>query len=416
MNARTVARVCVLGLLATACADPLLSGPGSLDTDLPGPVLAELPELSAPCALDEGGGTLIVTTTDFSTGSITVVDVRNRSIARDVALSTTDAIPRGVDGRLFLVHRLRHDFIDVLHPPSWQSLGQHALSTPDQRGPNPHSLAIADDGLAYVPLFDAGSVRVLDLSRPPGSSYEADIDLSAFADADGNPEPSLAVACGSVVFVSIQRLDPRFEVVGPDALVPIDIGTRTPVDVDPDRPGGQGIALQGTWLRQLRRDPADLTGHTLLGLTEGIERIELETGIVSWVVPPEALAAVGARHFMLPVAFAVHPSGTTAYVASYGPDDPTVDCDVDRPRCFERATLYEVDLTETDAPLVEFATDFDFVDRAIELVGTELWVGSRRTGSAGLWVYDVSHSPPRFVEGPLSTGLAPYSMTAMEVR
>jgi hypothetical protein len=404
--------------LATACADPLLHDPsgGSSGGGEP-PVVSDLPTLMEACDLDHGGSTLVITTTDFSTGSVTVVDTRNRVVTPDVALATTDSIPFAVGERVYVVSRFGHDFVDVLEPgpTTWPSRGQYAIATDQTSAPNPHSIAIASDGLAYVPLFGAGTVRVMDFDQPPGSATVRDIDLSAFADDDGNPEPSLAIACGDIVFVTIQRLDGAFMPVGPDALVPIDTRRGVALDLDPDRPGGQGIELAGTWLRQLRRDPTDPTGHTLLGLTTGIERIDLSTGAVDWTVTPEVLARAGINHPLLPLSFDTSSDGTAAYLAAYGSNDPTVDCSLDPGRCYDRASLYDVVRDDPSATPRMFATDFDAVDHTLEVLQQELWFGSNRRGNGGLFVFDLEGDAPSQIDGPLSTGLPPYSLTAMEL-
>ena len=49
------------------------------------------------------------------------------------------------------------------------------------------------------------------------------------------------------------------------------------------------------------------------------------------------------------------------------------------------------------------------------MIGDALWFGSRRAGEPGLWVFDVSTDPPTAADGPLPTGLPPYSLTAVEL-
>ncbi|MEM6292684.1 MAG: hypothetical protein AAGA54_15535 [Myxococcota bacterium] len=358
---------------------------------------------------------LVLTTTDFATGAVTVVNAQTGAIEPDVAVASTDAIPYGREGRLAVVNRFGHDFIDELIPGTWRSRGQFALSAPDAGAPNPHAIAFDDDGLAYVTLFGSAQLQVLDLQRPAAQARVDAIDLSVFADCDGRPEASTLVRCGDTLWAGIERLDVPggFTRVDHDQLVAIDLVTRTPYDLDPDTPGGQGIVLQGAWLKQLRRDPADPNGTTVLGLTTGIERIDLQTGAVTWAVSDEAFAAAGVPHYQLPLAFALGPQGRYAYVAAYGPaPGSTVDCGADPGPCFEQARLFEVDLQAESPQLVPIFEGFQAVDRVVERTGDVLWVGSNAPGASGLYRFDISVHPAVLLDGPHPTGLPPYSMTS----
>ena len=227
------------------------------------------------------------------------------------------------------------------------------------------------------------------------------------------PEASLAVACGSTLFVSIDRIatDDGFNRAGGDALVAIDLTERTALDLDPDAEGAQAIETRGAWIKQLRVDPAD--PFALLALTEGIERVALGEGATTWAVPPGTFAAAGITHFQLPIAFDV--ADDTAYVAAYGPaDGESPDCAADPTPCFAQVRLFAGPL-DGSGPLVPFAGGFDAVDRTLEVVGDTLWFGSRRSGEPGLWVFDLTAEPPTVADGPLPTGLPPYSLTAVEL-
>jgi hypothetical protein len=155
-------------------------------------------------------------------------------------------------------------------------------------------------------------------------------------------------------------------------------------------------------VRQLRRDPSDPQGLTLLGLSTGIERIELVSGRRRWVVAPDTMEQAGIGGRLQPQAFDVDDAGELAYVAAYDSD-------------FSQVRLWRVSLREDGTPAMPepFAEGFDSVERTLELVGTSLWYGSTRAGAPGLWRFDVSGELPRREAGPLATGLAPYSMVAI---
>ncbi|MCH9687179.1 MAG: hypothetical protein K0V04_37430, partial [Deltaproteobacteria bacterium] len=208
--------------------------------------------------------------------------------------------------------------------------------------------------------------------------------------------------CGDTVVVGTQRLDPGFNPTGNDALVMVDPEERVALDLDPSTTTMDGLPLLGSWVRQLRRDPTDPRGLTLLGLSTGIERIELATGRRSWAVDPSRFedAGIGAR--LQPQAFDIDETASMAYLAAYDAD-------------FSQVQLYRVGLDGAEPAVPEpFAGGFDSVERTLELVGDRLWYGSTRVGAAGLWIFDTTTTPPQVSAGPLPTGLAPYSMVTLQ--
>ncbi len=412
-----------LGLLLLACGEPLIEpavGANICESSTSPRESGEriwLPP-NAGCELDLDGHSLLLSTTDGATGALTFIDTTTKTVALDVALGTSDAIPFWHQGRAYVVHRHQFDFIDVLVPGQvWTSVGQHNIETPAAAAPNPHSIAFGPDGLAYVPLFATDEVRILDLDKPPGASYVGELDLSEFADADGSPEPSLSLRCGDTLLVSLAHLDTRegFIPLGGEEFAVFDLETREPLDLEPATPGIQGLPLIGRGLKQLRRDPKDPSGLTLLGLSSGIERIDLHKGTTSWLVEPSVFADANLGHPHLPVAFDINTAGTRAYISAYAPaDGDDVDCCVDLQSCFAQARLYSIDLDTPEADLVSFAQGYDIRERTLEVVGDELWFGSTRSGSPGLWVFDLTQETPSLLEGfeqPLFTGLPPYNMT-----
>jgi hypothetical protein len=389
--------------LLVCCGDPAIIGPAEDTTSgAPEPDPLEThPELEAPCALDPPDPTrLLITTTDFSTGAVSVADLKNETIASDVALGSTDAVPFWHGTKAYVVHRYGMDYVDVLDPAQgWASVGEYPVEDDSVPSTNPHCIAFDEAGLAHVVLYNVPAIVVLDLSMDWDEASVGRIDLDGFADADGNPEASLCVACGDTLFVDLQRLDPALEPTGHDQLAAIDMPSRTPHDLDAERPGLQGIELQGQYVKQLRRDPNDTDAHTLLALTTGIERIDLETGEVSWAVDDASFEAAGIDHRRLPQSFDVSDDGTLAYVAPYERD-------------FDEVRLFRVGLDGREPRTPEpFAEGFDSVERTLEVVGNRLWYGSTRTGQEGMWIFDLDADPPAPVTSePLATGLPPFSL------
>jgi len=394
--------------LLVGCSDPAIihSEDGTTSGSTTDDVLETYPELEAPCALDPPEPTrLLITTTDFSTGALSLASLQNETVARDVALGSTDAVPFWNGTKAYIVHRYGMDYVDVLDPAQgWASVGEYAVEDDSVPSTNPHCIAFDAEGLAYVVLYNVPAIVILDFSRDWDEASVGRIDLDGFADADGTPEASLCVACGDTLFVDLQRLDPAFEPTDHDQLAAIDMPSRTPHDLDDERPGHQGIELQGQYIKQLRRDPNDPDAHTLLALTTGIERIDLESGEVSWAVDEASFAAAGIDHRHLPQSFDVSEDGTLAYVAAYeqGTD-------------FEQVLLFRVGLDDHEPRIPEsFADGFDSVERTLEVVGNRLWYGSTRTGQEGMWIFDLDQDPPTpLVTNPITTGLPPFSLIAI---
>ncbi len=393
----------LLSLGASACALPDAPPPAPLIAPVDGD---EIPSgwraPDGPCRLDHAEpSALVLTTTDFATGSLAVVHLDDDSLEIDVAVGSSDAVPFAHGDEVVVVHRYQHDRLDVLDTADWSLGGQYGLPASVAPSSNPHAVTFGPDDLAYVTLFAEPSVRVLDLTQPPADAERARIDLSGFADDDGVPEASLAVTCGDLVLVTAQRLDPDFVAHATDQLVVVDPVLGEALDLEPGTPEPDGLPLLGEWVRQLRRDPADPDALTLLGLSRGIERIDLRSGRRSWAVSPERFADAEIDGRLQPQAFDVDDDGSLAYVAAYDPD-------------FSQVRLYRVGLDGASPTTPEpFADGFDSVERTLELVGDRLWYGSTRAGAPGLWTFDTRTDPPSVLAGPLATGLPPYSMVAI---
>lgn len=385
-------------LLAVGCAptpgdDPCAGEPSA--TALPGPVV-----LDGPCGNDVDAPTrLLVTTTDFSTGAVSVVDVGTMTVAKDVALGTTDAIPTHTDGLAVLVHRYRFDWVEFLDPANaWAKVADVPITASCTDAPNPQSIVFAPAGRGYVTQLDVPEIAIIERAS---SAAVGAIDMRGVPDDDGNPDLGTSIACGSIMWAVVQRLDPDYARIGPDELVAIDMIAAQPIDLDASKDGVQGLRSAGAWLRQLRRDPGDASGHTVLALSTGLERFDLAASMVSWAVPPERFAAAGIADLLQPQAFAMNEAGTLAYVAAYDAD-------------FGQVQLYEVGLDDA-APQVprSFAQGHDSVERTLERIGEQLWYGSTRRTAPGLFVFDLRGDPPTQIAGPLSVGLPPFSLVAM---
>lgn len=364
----------------------------------PGPVA-----LDGPCGDDPNLATrLLVTTTDFATGALALVEGSSRTVTVDLAVGSTDAIPAWHDDLALMVHRYGIDEVQVLDPGrDWATAANIPINAGCAATPNPQNIVFGDDDLAYVTTLAAPQLTVVDPRAVPAMAVLGTIDLRGIPDVDDNPDIGAAIACGSIVWVVAQRLDEAFGRIGPDELFAVDTGAGALVDLDPSDAAVDGLRSAGEWVRQLRRDPADPSGHSVLALSTGIERFSLAEGTVEWAADPARFDDAGIGEMLQPQSFALSKEGTVAYVAAYDDD-------------FSQVQLYSVGL-DGNAPTIPepFADGFDSVERTLERLGDDLWYGSTRRSAPGLWVFDTLATPPEVVAGPLSTGLPPFSMVAI---
>ena len=182
---------------------------------------------------------LLVITTDFSTGSTAFLAADAAEAEVNLLGIHSDAVGHYHDGRVYIVNRLGQDNILVLDAMDLRTpLTQFSVGN----GANPHDIEIVAPDKAYVSRYDAASLLIV---NPQDGAELGQIDLSAFADADGLPEVSQIVRVGDRLYLSCQRLD-RNGGWGPadvSYLIVVDLATDTLVDVDPDAEGVQGIAL-----------------------------------------------------------------------------------------------------------------------------------------------------------------------------
>ena len=182
---------------------------------------------------------LFVITTDFSTGSTAFLAANAAEAEVNLLGIHSDAVGHYHDGRVYIVNRLGQDNILVLDAMDLRTpLTQFSVGN----GANPHDIEIVAPDKAYVTRYDTASLLIV---NPQDGAELGQIDLSAFADADGLPEVSQIVRVGDRLYLSCQRLD-RNGGWGPadfSYLIVVDLATDSLVDVDPDAEGVQGIAL-----------------------------------------------------------------------------------------------------------------------------------------------------------------------------
>ena len=368
------------------------TGTDTTGTDLPGIAL------DAPCTIDVlDPGRLAVITNDFmDPAKLHVVDLATRTLSPDLAPAPSDPALAWGDGKLVVLGRFGINTLDVYDGPTLTPLAKHAVAVPGLADANPQALAFGPDGRAYLSLFASATLPVYDLDRQPAEAVVDSLDLAAFADKDGSPEAGVAFTCGGVMFVAIQRLV-NFVPVDLSWLVAVDLTSGAVLDLDPTADGTQALPLQGPWVKQVRLDPADPSGHTVLVLTSGVERVDLSLGTSRWAVDPALLSAAGVDGFD-PQAFTVAADGASAHLLATDGDYPN-------------AAVFHVGLDglapATPQVLVDGLTSRE---KTLERTGATLWVGDAAPDQPRLRSFDLDDASEL---APVSTPGAPYLVLAI---
>jgi len=176
-----------------------------------------------------------VITSNFAAGSFATIDLdapRTVSGSSPQRRVYRDAVVRTRDDLVYVINRRFGDNLQVLDP---SNDFRTRLQCSTGNGTNPHDIAFAGDDKAYITLFEATTLLIVNPAPHPNCSdfVRGTIDLSAFADADGVPDMDLMAVVGDRLYVALERLDINTILrlpAGKGAIAVIDIGTDTVVD------------------------------------------------------------------------------------------------------------------------------------------------------------------------------------------
>src|SRR5262245_26267073 len=182
------------------------------------PVAGET-EVSAPFIALPTTNAAFVLTTDFSTGSYSVVDLTSRAVFKDIRQGGvgSDAIARLFNGRVYVVNRPPVNSVQILDP-------QQGFITPTTNGvlsvdsgSNPQDIAFVNANKAYVSRL--ASARLL-IINPTTLTRLGELDLSSLAkpdDSDGSPGPAYMLVRSGLVYVELRHEVANGEVAVIDA-------------------------------------------------------------------------------------------------------------------------------------------------------------------------------------------------------
>ena len=165
-----------------------------------------------PQPIDAGWGPprgVFVVTTDYTTGSFSVIDPDSMASHNDVGphMIHSDAVVRyfsTMPDYVYIVNRLGQDNIQALdRNDNYSTVYQESVGT----GANPHDIQVVDSSRAYVTRYEESHLWIID---PATGNKTGDIDLSPYADdtVPGIPHMSRLHHHDGLqrLFVAVQRL------------------------------------------------------------------------------------------------------------------------------------------------------------------------------------------------------------------
>ncbi|RME93740.1 MAG: hypothetical protein D6767_00395 [Candidatus Hydrogenedentota bacterium] len=144
---------------------------------------------------------LVATTTDFTTGFLSVMDLSTYKVYSAIEPIHSDAVVRYENGSFFVINRLGADNIEKLIP---QTSFYPAYEVSVSSKANPQDIAIVSNTLAAISLY--GKNYLLWVNPETGQEVGR-TDLSSFADDDGLPEASGLIYEAGKIFLTAQRLN-----------------------------------------------------------------------------------------------------------------------------------------------------------------------------------------------------------------
>ncbi len=142
----------------------------------------------------------ILTTTDYSVGSLATINLDSWALSDNIVDTSSDPWVNVTDGLIVQFNAFNHDTVRVYQPGNWsEPLVEFALAD----GANPNDVELCG-GKLVVSQFNLASLAAYD---PESGLVSGSVDLSAFDDGDGTPEAGNMVRVGSKLYVGMENLD-----------------------------------------------------------------------------------------------------------------------------------------------------------------------------------------------------------------
>jgi hypothetical protein len=332
---------------------------------------------------------------DYSAGTFSLLDM-NPPWPHDNNYGTLhgDAVGCSYRGLIYLIERWGADDIRVIDPQlDFATVRQFSVGA----GSNPQEICFAGPTRAFVTRYDETDLWEI---NPITGEHTDSIDLSPLADADGIPEMHGMAIHDGRLFVTLQRLDRDggWLPVPPSYLAVIDLADNTLLDLDPDTPGTQGVALAGTSPSSgIIIDP--VRGDFLIGETgsygaedAGIERLDPQTlQSLGWVVTEATLGG-----------------NLNVWATGNGVKGFAV---VLTPEWVTRVVAFDL-LTGENLGTVASASEYAYTHLLVDPPRQQLFVCDRTYANPGIRIYRTTDHAP-LTPSPIPMGLYPFWLVGM---
>lgn len=340
------------------------------------------------CAPDEGtdplaGRAALVITTDFQTGSYSAVRLTDHKVVSNIEVIHQDATCRfdPWTGLPLIVARLGADAVDVIDPQqSWQVVGEYSVGA----GTNPQDIAVVSAERAYVSRLQDPALLVV---HPLTGAQIDEIDLSAYADADGLAEPAGLLHVEGKVYALLLLLENMVE-TGTSSLLVIDGASGEVEDsfeLSASNPAGRLRMSEG--VGELVIVEVGAFGDHEDGCIETFDPV---SGELSGPLVTEA--ELGGD--LVDAVIASADKGYAVIGETLGAEGNT------------RVVIFDPAAGQKTGDLI-LADDFDHLSLELSEDGNELWVPDRKPDRPGIRIFDATTDQELTAE-PIDVGLPPF--------
>ncbi len=347
------------------------------------------------------GNTAVILGTDFIVGTLSLLGIDPpRTVTSNIQTAHSDAIVRAFGNKIYVVNRLGADNIEVIDPAADFAV---TLQFSVGQGTNPQQIVATGASRGYVSLYQPEDNRseemqvddILVVNLVNGAILKT-IDLTPYAADDGTPLPraSAMVVIGDRLFVALQDLPGGF--LGPDQqgkIAVIDTTTDTVVTV---------IELAGR--NPVSMDYSPETGMIYVALADYFD-ISSSFGGIEVVDPEEGLSrGIFIDDLLLGGASGDIETGGVKGCITVGYFDEAFNF-------LTKVVSFDLDPEGTPALTTLYESQGYVNDIAIDQNGNLLVGDMNPTVNGTVFVDPVTGEQ---IDGPITTGSAPYSITFVD--
>jgi hypothetical protein len=150
----------------------------------------------------------LIVTTDYETGSYSTINLEDTSqVVKNINTIHSDALcyTNADWGLPFIIARGTASYVDVLDPEDgFDIVNEYTVKDTAEVATNPYDMEIVSDDKAYVSRYNTADLLVV---HPTDGTVKDTIDLSSYADEDGNPEAARMASLDGKLYVALQRFD-----------------------------------------------------------------------------------------------------------------------------------------------------------------------------------------------------------------